>query len=92
MALLAQTHNLLRHVPVREEGRRPRFANHLEPADLASSVRRGTERIRRWGPRLPSAAWLRLPRSSPSTPDHDQPRPVAGRIRLNRNPSGADPG
>jgi Ser/Thr protein kinase RdoA (MazF antagonist) len=50
MALLAQTHNLLRPVQVGEEGRRPRFANHLEPAELASSVRRGTERISGWGP------------------------------------------
>jgi Ser/Thr protein kinase RdoA (MazF antagonist) len=50
MALLAQTHNLLRPVQLGEEGRRPRFANHLEPAELASSVRRGTERISGWGP------------------------------------------
>jgi Ser/Thr protein kinase RdoA (MazF antagonist) len=50
MALLARTHNLLRHVEVGEDGRRPRFANHLEPADVMSSVRRGTARIRRWGP------------------------------------------
>jgi Ser/Thr protein kinase RdoA (MazF antagonist) len=50
MALLAQTHNLLRHVEVGAEGRRPWFANHLEPADVASSVRRGVERIRGWGP------------------------------------------
>ena len=50
MALLAQTHNLLRHLEVGEEGRRPRFANHLEPADVTSSVRRGIERIRGWGP------------------------------------------
>ncbi len=50
MALLAQTHNLLRHLDVGEQGRKPRFANHLEPADVASSVRRGTERILGWGP------------------------------------------
>jgi homoserine kinase type II len=50
MALLAQSHNLLRHLEVGEEARRPRFANHLEPADVASSVRRGTERIRGWQP------------------------------------------
>ena len=50
MALLAQTHNLLRYVEVGAEGRRPLFANHLEPADVASSVRRGVERIRGWGP------------------------------------------
>jgi Ser/Thr protein kinase RdoA (MazF antagonist) len=50
MALLAQTHNLLRQVEVGEAGRRPRFANHLEPADVAASVRRGTQRIRAWRP------------------------------------------
>jgi Ser/Thr protein kinase RdoA (MazF antagonist) len=50
MALLAQTHNLLRPVRVGEEGRRPRFANHLEPVDVAWSVRRGVARIRGWGP------------------------------------------
>lgn len=50
MALLAQTHNLLCHVQVGEEGCRPRFANHLEPADVAACVRRGTERIRGWRP------------------------------------------
>jgi Ser/Thr protein kinase RdoA (MazF antagonist) len=50
MALLAHIHNLLRHLEVGEEGRRPRLANHLEPADVAASVRRGVERIRRWEP------------------------------------------
>jgi Ser/Thr protein kinase RdoA (MazF antagonist) len=48
MRLLANTHNLLRHVKVGQEGRRPRFANHLEPADVSPSVRRGVERIRGW--------------------------------------------
>jgi Ser/Thr protein kinase RdoA (MazF antagonist) len=50
MPLLARAHNLLRHVEVGEEGRRPRFANHLEPAQVTSSVRRGTERIFGWKP------------------------------------------
>jgi hypothetical protein len=50
MALLAQTHNLLRPLEVGEEGCRPRFANHLEPAEVALSVRRGTERILGWRP------------------------------------------
>ena len=50
MALLAHTHNLLRHVQVAREGHRPRFANHLEPAEVAASVRRGIQRIRGWGP------------------------------------------
>jgi hypothetical protein len=47
---MAHIHNLLRHLEVGEEGRRPRFANHLEPADVAASVRRGVERIRGWEP------------------------------------------
>jgi Ser/Thr protein kinase RdoA (MazF antagonist) len=50
MALLAHAHNQLRHLEVGAQGRRPRFANHLEPADVAASVRRGTARIRGWGP------------------------------------------
>jgi len=50
MALLAQAHNLLGRLEVGEEGRRPRFANHLEPAEVEVSVRRGVERIRGWGP------------------------------------------
>jgi Ser/Thr protein kinase RdoA (MazF antagonist) len=50
MALLAQTHRLLRRVQVGEQGRRPRFANHIEPADVLAWTRRGTERIRSWDP------------------------------------------
>jgi homoserine kinase type II len=50
MALLARTHDLLRQVRAAEEGRRPRFANHLEPAEVAAAVRRGTRRIRGWRP------------------------------------------
>jgi homoserine kinase type II len=50
MGLLARAHNLLRPLQVGEARRRPRFANHLEPAEVPSAVRRGTERIRAWGP------------------------------------------
>jgi homoserine kinase type II len=57
MMLLAQIHNLLRHLEVGEEGRRPRFANHLKPADVAVSAHRGAERIRGW---RPTAAERRL--------------------------------
>jgi len=35
---------------VGQEGRRPQFANHLEPVDVTSAVRRGTARIRGWEP------------------------------------------
>jgi Ser/Thr protein kinase RdoA (MazF antagonist) len=57
IVLLAQTHNLLRHLEVGEQGRRPRFANQLDPVDVATSVRRGTARIRTW---RPTAAERRL--------------------------------
>jgi Ser/Thr protein kinase RdoA (MazF antagonist) len=50
MALLARTHGLLRHLQAGEVGRRPLFANHIEPADVEAWTRRGTERIRGWGP------------------------------------------
>ena len=73
MSLLAQTHNLLGQVEVGEAGRRPGFANHLEPADVAVSVRRGTRRIRAWGRPRPSGAWLRWPRSSPSWSPRSRP-------------------
>jgi Ser/Thr protein kinase RdoA (MazF antagonist) len=50
MALLAQTHGLLRNVEVSQQGRRPRFANHLESAEVQARTQRGTARIREWGP------------------------------------------
>jgi Ser/Thr protein kinase RdoA (MazF antagonist) len=50
IALLAHAHGLLRHVEVGEAGRRPRFANHLKPADVQARTAQGTARIRGWGP------------------------------------------
>jgi hypothetical protein len=50
MGLLARVHNLLRGVESGRAGRRPRFANHLEPADVLAVTRRATTRIRGWGP------------------------------------------
>jgi homoserine kinase type II len=50
MPLLARVHDLLRTVEVGAAGRRPRFANHLEPADVMGGTQRGTARIRGWGP------------------------------------------
>jgi aminoglycoside phosphotransferase (APT) family kinase protein len=50
MGLLARAHDLLRSVEAGDAGRRPRFANHLEPADVLAWTRRGTARIRGWGP------------------------------------------
>jgi Ser/Thr protein kinase RdoA (MazF antagonist) len=49
MALLAQTHGLLRGVGTGPAGRRPPFANQLEPGELTAWTRRGTARIRGWG-------------------------------------------
>jgi Ser/Thr protein kinase RdoA (MazF antagonist) len=49
MPLLAQTHRLLRPVQVGEQGRRPRFANHLQPTDVQAWTRRGTRRTQGWG-------------------------------------------
>jgi Ser/Thr protein kinase RdoA (MazF antagonist) len=50
MGLLARAHDLLGGVETGDAGRRPRFANHLEPADVLAWTRRGTTRIRGWGP------------------------------------------
>jgi Ser/Thr protein kinase RdoA (MazF antagonist) len=50
IALLAQVHGVLPHVEVGEAGHRPRFANHLEPADVQARTAQGTARMRRWGP------------------------------------------
>ena len=50
MPVLARAHNLLGRLEAGEAGRRPRFANHLEPAEVPSTVRRGTGRIGAWGP------------------------------------------
>jgi len=57
MPVLARAHNLLGRLEAGEAGSRPRFANHLEPAEVSSAVRRGTGRIRAWGP---TAAELRV--------------------------------
>jgi homoserine kinase type II len=62
MRLLARAHNLLGPLEVGEAGQRPRFANHLEPAGARAAVRRGTERIRSWGPT--AASWGTGPAST----------------------------
>jgi homoserine kinase type II len=49
IGLLARAHDLMRSVEAGEAGRHPRFANHLEPADVLAWVRKGTARIRGWG-------------------------------------------
>jgi Ser/Thr protein kinase RdoA (MazF antagonist) len=50
MGLLARVHDLLRGVDTGRAGRRPPFANHLEPADVLAWTRRATTRIRGWRP------------------------------------------
>src|SRR5262249_54433903 len=47
---LGRIHSLLRGVTVAREGKRPLFANHIEPFDTLAWTRRGTQRVRRWGP------------------------------------------
>ena len=47
---LGRIHSLLRGMRVNSEGRTPLFANHVEPFDTLAWTRRGTQRIRDWGP------------------------------------------
>lgn len=47
---LGRIHSLLRAVQVSSEGRAPLFANHIEPSDTLDWTRRGTRRVRGWGP------------------------------------------
>lgn len=54
--------------------RTPRFASHLEPADVAEAVRRGTDRIRGWEPTAAERRLAPWPRSLPGW----SPRPRAG--------------
>ena len=51
MPWLARIHSVLAGVTVGPEGRHPLFANHVHAADVLEWTRRGTERMRRWGPR-----------------------------------------
>jgi Ser/Thr protein kinase RdoA (MazF antagonist) len=50
MPLLARIHSLLDTVAVGEQGRRPLFANHIDPAEARSATRRAARRIRSWAP------------------------------------------
>jgi Ser/Thr protein kinase RdoA (MazF antagonist) len=47
---LGRIHSLLRGVTVAPEGRKPLFANHIEPFDVLAETLRGTRRVRGWGP------------------------------------------
>lgn len=50
MPVLGRIHTVLRSVAVGPEGRKPLFANHIEPDDVLPASLRGTSRIRAWGP------------------------------------------
>ena len=57
LPLLGRIHTLLQTVEVGTDGRKPVFANHIEPQDVLDWTLRGTRRIRGWHP---SPAELRL--------------------------------
>lgn len=48
--MLGRIHSLLQPLEVSAEGRRPLFANYLEPARARSATAQGTARIRGWRP------------------------------------------
>jgi homoserine kinase type II len=50
LPLLGRIHTLLQPVQASAEGRRPLFANYLDPACARSATARGTARIRGWRP------------------------------------------
>jgi Ser/Thr protein kinase RdoA (MazF antagonist) len=50
LPLLGRLHSVLRHVTVSNDARKPLFANHVEPLDVISKTRQGTQRIRSWNP------------------------------------------
>lgn len=50
LPILGRIHKLLQPVEVSAEGRRPLFANYLEPARARSATAQGTTRIRGWRP------------------------------------------
>lgn len=53
LPLLGQIHTILRTVEVGIDGRKPMFANHIEPSDVVDRTLRGTHRIRSWEPSPP---------------------------------------
>jgi Ser/Thr protein kinase RdoA (MazF antagonist) len=50
MSLLGRIHSLLDGLPVGLGGRRPLFANYIDPAEALPATRRGAQRIRSWNP------------------------------------------
>ena len=50
LPILGQIHTILRDVEVGPEGRKPLFANHIEPQEALGWTLRGTQRMRGWGP------------------------------------------
>jgi len=50
LPILGQIHTILRDVEVGPDGKKPLFANHIEPQDALGRTLRGTQRIRGWDP------------------------------------------
>ncbi len=68
LPLLGRIHSLLAPIQGSAEGRRPRFANHLDPAQVRRSTAQATARIRAWRPE-PTPAEERLARLSEQLAD-----------------------
>ena len=49
---LGRTHSVLRGIRVSPAGRRPRFANHIEPQEALAGTLRGVQRMQSWSPTM----------------------------------------
>jgi Ser/Thr protein kinase RdoA (MazF antagonist) len=50
LPILGQIHSILRDVQVGPDGKKPLFANHIEPQEALDRTLHGTQRIRGWDP------------------------------------------
>jgi homoserine kinase type II len=50
LPILGRIHSVLQDVEIGLDGKRPLFANHIEPHDVLDKTLRGTQRIRGWAP------------------------------------------
>jgi homoserine kinase type II len=50
LPILGRIHTILRDLEVGPDGKKPLFANHIEPQDALDGTLRGTRRIRGWRP------------------------------------------
>jgi Ser/Thr protein kinase RdoA (MazF antagonist) len=60
LPLLGRIHSVLQPVRVSAAGRRPRFANYLDPAQAVAATAKAAARIRGWGPTPAEARLARL--------------------------------